>query len=468
MELWKHQKRTIARAEKLDNLALLQDPGVGKTLSMIRIIENLFDKYQRPLRTIIFSPVSVLGNWKAEFERYSSVDRASLYMVVGSRINRSKIIAEAQKSDGIIILNYEATQNKDILERLKIWEPEVLVADESQRCKSPTTVRSKNVTDLADIALHRYILTGTPVLNSMMDLFQQFRILDGGETFGKNFWVFRGKYFEDANVNWQGPQRFAKWVPRKGTLDEFNKKIDAVSVKVRKQDCLDLPPLIQKTIHVQLTRDQEKIYNQMRDEFIAFLEQDHKEPKAVVSQFAMHKVLRLQQIVCGFVNADDGETVRFKKNPRLEVLSDLLNDICLYEKVIVWTHFQANQDDVVGVCKKLKLKHAELFGRTKDKQNQINLFQENADVRVMVANQSAGGVGVNLQQASTAIYYSKGFGLEADLQSIARCYRGGSEIHSKITRIDLIAPGTIDQIITDALFSKKDISDRVMQLAKHL
>ena len=92
----------------------------------------------------------------------------------------------------------------------------------------------------------------------------------------------------------------------------------------------------------------------------------------------------------------------------------------------------------------------------------MNAFRTDPEVGVMIANQGAGGVGVNLVEAGYSIYYSKGFKLEDDLQSEARNYRGGSEIHEKVTRIDLVATGTIDELVTEALENKMQISENIL------
>jgi SNF2 family DNA or RNA helicase len=80
----------------------------------------------------------------------------------------------------------------------------------------------------------------------------------------------------------------------------------------------------------------------------------------------------------------------------------------------------------------------------------------------MIANQKAGGVGINLVEASYSIYYSKSFSLEDDLQSEARNYRGGSQMHHRVTRIDLVARGTIDELITSSLANKQDVSQTIL------
>ena len=108
--------------------------------------------------------------------------------------------------------------------------------------------------------------------------------------------------------------------------------------------------------------------------------------------------------------------------------------------------------------------YVELHGEIshKDRETNLTAFRGDPNVTVMIANQGAGGVGINMVEASYAIYYSKGFKLEDDLQSEARNYRGGSEVHDKVTRIDIVAAGTIDELITEALHSKQQIGNEIL------
>ena len=452
---------TIEKGISLGSLALLQDPGVGKTLSTIKICECLWGDGIK--KTVVFSPVSTLGNWRKEFLQFADIDSSKVHIVEGLSKKRVDIISKNIMDDCVLILNYEAIQNKEIHAALLRFKPHILICDESQRVKNPSSKRAKAICKLSDQVKHKFILTGTPTTKDQMDIFMQYRILDGGKTFGSNFFAFRHKYFEDKNAAWaHSHKHFPVWAMRKSMEEEFHKKVDSLAVKVRKKDALDLPPFLTKEVEVIMSPEQKQVYEDMRDEFIAFIKEEKTgEMKASVANFALHKSLRLQQIVCGFVKTDEGDIIRFKKNPRLDTLKDLLSDIIPYEKVIIWANFVANQDDICTMLDTMKVKYKTLFGRTKDKQTEINDFQNDENVRVMVANQSAGGVGVNLQQASTAIYYSKSFSLEHDIQSVARCYRGGSDIHDKITRIDLVCPDTIDHAITQALKNKENMADKI-------
>jgi SNF2 family DNA or RNA helicase len=82
---------------------------------------------------------------------------------------------------------------------------------------------------------------------------------------------------------------------------------------------------------------------------------------------------------------------------------------------------------------------------------------------VLIGHPGSGGIGLNLIEASYMIYYSRSFSLEHDIQSEARCYRGGSERHQSITRIDLVTPGTIDELVMKSLATKQELSDKILK-----
>ena len=354
----------------------------------------------------------------------------------------------------------------DLYRLLLKWSPDILVCDESHVLKNPESVRARKVSVLADQAKHVYLLTGTPVLNNAMDLFMQFKILDGGETFGRNFYAYRATYFEDENYRFKGKQSyFPKWGIRKEAYQAIQNKIKEKSLRVLKKDCLDLPPLIRQNVYTELSMQQIKAYREMMTNFITFIENKSGLPAAVVAQLAVTKALRLQQIVSGFVKDDEGKVHRLDA-PRAKVLEGLLSDLATDNKVIVWACFRENYAMIAEVCTKLGYEYREIHGDSgthKERFQAMDDFRKDPKVRVMIANQGAAGVGVNLVEASYAIYYSKNFKLGDDLQSESRNHRSGSEVHDKITRIDIVAKGTIDELVTEALQNKQNISDRILE-----
>jgi SNF2 family DNA or RNA helicase len=436
------------------------------------------------------SPLITLGNWKKEFANFSKLKphdivvlgegrrRASGKQKVKDFTDAVTDASGALTKNKIIVMNYECLQNEVLMEAITNWAPEILICDEAHRLRNHEGKRARRACKLADRIENKYMLTGTPILNDALDIFHLYRIMDGGHTFGNNFYAFRGRYFEDLNSGWAGKQGyFPDFSERPELFPDLQKKMyfrdgQPHAHRVQTKDCVDLPPLLKTTIEVELGTDQAKLYREMRDEFLTYVDRLKSEgnPIAVVAQLAVTKALRLQQIASGFVKAEDGREYPIVDNPRLEALEDFLEDAAAGkgQKIIVWSCFKNNYQDIQRVCEKLKLPYRKLTGEQSigEKEASMHEFRTDPLVKVMIANQSAGGIGVNLVEAPIAVFYSRNFSLEADLQAEARNYRGGSNIHDKVLRVDFIAKNTIDEIVAEALGRKQSISDQILTLAE--
>jgi len=468
--LWEHQIKGLQLAEIEPDVALFFEQGTGKTRTCIEIIRRRFANKERIMRTVIFCPKIVTRNWKDEILMFSKIRSEDIIILKGDGKQRLKDFkTKVEGRNKIIITNYETVQMKELYDLMLKWQPEILVADESQRLKSPTAVRAKAVAQLALFTEHNYILSGTPILNSPADVFQQFKVLDRGKTFGANYYAFKAKYFEDKNAKWKGKQHyFPKWEPTETAAKEIQELIKQKSLRVLKTECLDLPPLVRQRIDVEMSTEQKRMHDEMMKDFVTWFKSQDGEPRAVVANLALTKMLRMQQMLSGFAKADDGTIHRIKECPRLDALEELLEDLTPNHKVIVWSIYHENYDMIKEVCNKLKVEYREVHGKAKDTIKQMKDFREDPKVRVMIANQKAGGTGVNLVEASYSIYYSKGHSLEDELQSEARNHRSGSEIHEKVTRIDLVCPGTMDELINESLTNKQTTSDSILTWAKEL
>lgn len=466
--MWKHQESAFERARDRNEYALFFEAGTGKTLTAINWIRWKCTKEKRLLRTLVLCPVVVKKNWKDELLSFSTIKKVTI--LEGTGRNRCKQFEKEafenafgalrdSKLGHVFIANYEALQIKDLFTLLKAWQPEIIIFDESHKCKSYKSKTMKLAAELADRATHKMLLTGTPILNNHMDIWAQYRILDRGETFGHNFFAFRAKYFYDKNAGMPSQKHFPNWVPHKGIEKAFSELIYRKASRAVKSECLDLPPLVKKRYEVPLSPEQDKMYQAMRKSFVAYLND-----KACVATIALTKGLRLQQIASGFFMDDEGKTHVYDKNPRLDILKETVLELTeAGHKVIVWACFKENYTQI---DKALPGKKAFIYGGMTDKERQghIEAFQKDPEVQIMIANQQAGGIGINLIQASYMIYFSRTWSLEADIQSEARNYRGGSEIHEKITRIDLIAPNTIDELILESLERKENLANNILQL----
>lgn len=464
--LWAHQAEGIRRALELNNFAFFWSMGTGKTRVAIEVLRKRYNEEKRILRTLILAPPIVVPNWRNEFLKYSKTPASQIRLLQGPQPKR---ISEASKGN-ILVTNYEALLMPNLFDFLMTWKPEIIVADESHRFKNHSAKRTKALVKLAGKARYKYMLTGTPVLNSPMDLFSQFLFLDGGSTFGDNFYKFRMMFFYDKNGNMPKHIHFPKWVIRDGALNMISEVIASRSMSVKKEECLDLPPMVYQTYEVELSAEQRKHYNEMKNEFITYVKGE-----ACVATLAITKALRLQQIVSGHITVTDegGENKvhQLKETPREEALKELLEDLTPHHKVLVWAVFKDNYLQIKRVCDSLKIKYVEVHGEitAKNKELAVIEFQNNPEIRVYIGHPSSGGIGVTLTASSYSIFYSRNFSLEQSLQAEGRNHRGGSEIHEKITRIDLAAKDTIDELVLSKLRDKKDLSDSlIFELANKL
>jgi len=465
---WAHQLHAIELANMPEHkdLALFWEMGTGKTATTVNILRYRYASAGCVKRTLILAPIVVLENWREELKTHA--DMANKFItVLNHKTGKAKLKAMRERisesPSGIVVANYETLNNLDLFNAFMHWKLEILVCDESQRLKNHQSKRAKLTYQLSKSCSHRYLLSGTPILNSAMDIFMQFKILDNGQTFGENYFAFRNEYFVDKNAHMPRDKHFPDFVPKKGSYQKFSELMSRKSLRAKKSECLDLPPFVRKTIRVELTAPQRKAYKEMRDDFVTYLKGEKEDKdQAVVATLAITKGLRLQQIVSGFAATDDGLEVQFDKSPRLAALKELLEDLTPTNKVIIWACFKNNYKQIEKLLSELKIGYSQLTGATKDRDKELKAFRTNDKVRVMLANPQSAGLGVNLIEANYAIYFSKNFSLENDTQSEARCHRGGSEIHEKITRIDLVATDTIDEQVNAALRAKQNIADLIL------
>jgi len=471
-KLWQHQKDVILSAGSVKDYALFWEMGTGKTAAAINILRCKFERLGIIGRTLVVCPPIVIQNWRDEWIKYSQVDPARLVTLSGTAKRRLKIFSAnciKEHSRGrIVITNYESLLMSDLFSAITKWRPEYIIFDESHKLKSRQARRSKLAYKLANpknkLPAEVLLLSGTPVLNSPMDIFQQYKIMDGGETFGNNFMFFRDRYFWDKNKGMPKHQYFPDWEIQPHSVKKMNKLIFTKASRVTKDEALDLPPLVQKTIKVGMNAQQKTAYDSMKKDFIAFID-TNRGKKATFATLAMTKALRLQQIVSGYAKLEDGVEQLLGSTPKLEALKELLVELTPDHKVLVWATWRNNYAQIRKVCEDASIKFVEVHGSipTGIKHNNVQRFNTDPDVRVLLGHPGSGGIGINLVSSDVSIFYSRSFNLEHSLQAEARNHRGGSEIHKKITRIDLVCEGTIDELVQKKLAIKQEIGEKMLE-----
>lgn len=449
---------------KLNNFILLAEVGTGKTFTAISMLRMLQEKHG-DLKILVLCPGVVINNWKNEIRKFSfPQDFENIHPLDVSKYRTEKMFQiNVRREKCVVITNYESLDQKMFVRHLTDWMPDVIIADEIHRIKNPKSKRANAAVKLGESAMYRIGLTGTAILNSPMDIFQQYLFLDQGASFGKSFFNFRRNYFYDANESWANKHNhFPDFKPIPGKMDEMSEKIAHNSVKVIKAECLDLPPFIRQTLKLKMSDEQKKAYDSMMRDFLAFV-QTEGQAKASVANIALTKGLRLIQIASGFIGLEDGSTYSFKENPKIEALEGILEETG-DDKVIIWCSYRQNYGDISRFLLDKKIKFVTITGDqdSKEKTEAAEAFQTDPTVKVMLANRKAAGIGINLTAAPYSVVFSRNFSLEEEIQAQGRNYRNGSQVHEKITEINLIMEDTVEERVVEALQNKQNIADIIL------
>jgi SNF2 family DNA or RNA helicase len=330
-----------------------------------------------------------------------------------------------------------------------------MAVDESTTIKTPNAKRTKNIIKVGREARFRRIATGSPVTKSPLDLYAQCEFLSADCLNMASYYAFQARYA--VLVERRMATHTFKQIVGYRRLDELQKRLDNFSFRVTKEECLDLPDKVYTRREVEMTAEQRKAYDQMKLMALSVIDQG-----IVSTNNALTQLMRLHQICCGHVKLDDGSEVDFPNN-RIDELLAALEEVD--GKVIIWANYRKDIERI-----KNRLQHdygmtavASYYGDTEAEERQeiVTRFQDPGDsLRFFVGNPRTGGYGLTLTAAKTVIYYSNNFDLEVRLQSEDRAHRIGQT--SKVTYIDLITPGTVDEHIVKALRNKINIASAVL------
>src|SRR5690606_9821935 len=194
------------------------------------------------------------------------------------------------------------------------------------------------------------------------------------------------------------------------------------------------------------------IYRELEAQAVARLSAE----SSISASNVLTELLRLQQVAGGWVTTDEGQTVQVGTE-KLDALMDLLEDLLsnAQRKVIVFCRFVPEIRAILAACVKAGIAAEGLYGATRDRGELVRRFQEEADPRVMVIQIQTGGLGITLHRADTAIFYSTGWSLADYEQAKARIQRAG-QTAEKVQYFHLLARGTVDERIMQALAEKRD------------
>ena len=436
--------------------------GTGKTKVLIDNLAMLYDKGKID-SALIIAPKGVVKTWyEQELPAHlpNHIENVSvLWQPNITKTQQEKLdsLFEIDSALHILVMNVEAlSTEKGVKFATKFINSHktLMAIDESTTIKTPTARRTKNIIKMGVNAKYKRIMTGSPITKNPLDLYTQCEFLDPWLLDFSSYYAFRNRYAEMKTMHVHG--RSIQVVDKFQNLGELSDTVKQFSYRVLKEDCLDLPPKVFIKRHIALTADQQRIYKQMKDQALAVLN-----GKVTTTMTVLTQLMRLHQITCGYVTADDVTTQQVESN-RLNELMSILEDT--EGKVIIWANYQLSVGEIIQKIIKVygKDSYVHYYGLTpqEDRQDFIRKFQNDPKCRFIIGTPQTGGYGITLTQANTVIYYSNGYDLEKRLQSEDRAHRIGQK--KTVTYIDLICEDTIDEKIVKALRDKINIASEVM------
>ena len=449
---YEHQKVIFWHGIVHAKYAIFSDMGTGKTAAAIDIAACRME-YGQVNKALIFCPTTVLYNWKDEISLFSDKSAEVLYGSISTR----KQLLDTGDTD-FFIINYEGVR---LLKReLASYGFDMLILDESVRVKTPTSQVSRAAYHIAQPIDYRLLLSGQPIENSPIDLFQQFLVLDNGATFGSNFYAFRAKYFNRIRMG-----RFSKWVINKSKLDEIAEKVKGNSVRYVLNECVSLPEKTYRKITLDMLPDQRRLYEDIAHKTIVDLGEECGLEDGRVSMrpgVAITKVMKLSQVCSGFLYTKRGDFV-LTSNPKLEYLSDFLKETTVNYKVVVWCKYRKSIELIADLLSKLKIGYTTFWGgagqTARDKRAAELKLQSDDKCRVLVGQIKA-GIGTTFTSASYALYFENEWSLGAREQSERRIYRIGQ--NRKVVIIDLVMRNSVEEKVYLSLKEKVRLASLIM------
>lgn len=381
----------------------------------------------------------------------------------------------------ILAMNIEALSSesgREVAQRFCQSGKCMTVVDESEKIKTPGVARTKAAFKLRDESVVRAILSGTPIPKGLQNLWAQMTFLSPDVLGYNSYYTFRSRYCELAQA--PGAPRGAMKITGYRNVKELWDKIDAHCSRVLTKDCMDVPANIMIERHIEMTKEQKKLYLEMSDKFVSEIEMEGG--GAIKADAAIVRIMRLQQILCGHVPVQifsedeefpESKMIRIPSN-RAQAAVDVWEENG-YCKMVVWGRFRMDMVLLKEAFEKHIKENAKHF---RENNIRAQIFRYDGSIKsndryavlegfmkskegVFLATQSTGGTGLDgLQCADLVAFYSNSFKSSERWQAEART--GGArrvDVGGHCRYVDLIVPKSIDTHILKVLKSNKDIAD---------
>lgn len=453
---WPHQLKGLEYFMAHDSGALYTDMGSGKSKILIDTAVN------RGFRSIlIVAPIRVCPSWVEQFKTHApkKFKLLDLTKYDGTKLKLDtlkNVIAKCKSRNHklVIMVNYESVWRKGLKEFLLKQKLDAVICDEAHKIKSPSSKCSGMLTLLGRRTQHRYLITGTPMSQSPLDVYAQYRFLDSS-IFGTNYANFKELY--------------SNWIPIPGgfpildkknpykNLDKFRERMFSVAFYINDLQ-QDLPDTVDVYVPFYMSPKAQKAYNGLLEEGALEFSSGYVTTKNILGV-----IQKEQQLTSGYltIESEDGSKKLVQGDlSRVETFKELISDIPCIEPVVVFCRYTQDIKNVRSALKDMKIPSSELSGKLNSMAD-----WDKGKTRVLVIQIQAGAEGLNnLVKSRYCVYYSMHPSLALWKQSRKRQHRPGQK--HKVTYYTIIAKKnsgkTIDERIIEALRRNEDLVDSIM------
>lgn len=449
----RHQKIGFLLGLANPRLYFQYEMGLGKTGLSLELIAYLY-RHGKLKKALVFVPMNELvDGWIEEIEKWG-ID-LPYTALRGSTEQRWETYEQVK--EGLVLVSYPAMVHMTCVKvkkgRKTYMEPhpnrvQALCKgvdgawfDEITKTKNHQSLTFRVANAISRHTSYSYGLAGRVFGRDPEAAWAQFYIIDRGDTFSRSIGFFRDVFFLKKKTFFGGPYSYEYTFDHRRDED-FSRHLAARSLRFAAEECdIDLPDSTNVTHKVDLPASSTKYYREALEE----IRKAHGKLREV-----QHAFIRMRQIssgFLGFVDDDTGERaqIEFPKNPKLDLLMDLIDQMPDGRKCIIGVEFTWSGMAVSKALHKAKIRHGWLYGGTKDWPTMKGKFDNDPDFRCLIVQSKKGAYGLNLQSASYIFYYESPVSVLDRLQSEARAKRQGQKHHVFI--YDLVCRNTADESI---------------------
>lgn len=416
--------------------AVLLDMGLGKTsITLTALNDLLFDSFKAH-RILVIAPLRVARDtWPAEVDKWDHLQDIICSVAVGTEAERRSALL---KPADIYIINRENVQW--LIEDSKLpFNYDTVVVDELSSFKNYQAKRFRAMMKVRPTVKRIIGLTGTPSANGLMDLWAEFRLLDMGARLGRFVSHYRLEYFQPDKRN---GQVIFSYKPLPGAEQRIYDKISDITISMKSTDLLKMPELISSEYTVQLSDDEKKRYDELKQDLVLQLPNGD-----ITAANAAALTGKLCQMANGAIYTDDGGIVNLHDR-KLDALEDIIE--AAGDKPLLVAYWFKH--DLARITERLQKLHVP-FSKL-DSSDSIRRWND-GELPVALVHPASAGHGLNLQNGGSCIvWFGLTWSLELYQQTNARLWRQGQSAETVVVQ-HIVTKGTIDKRILKVL-SKKD------------